>query len=440
MTSTSLFPSSARLLTLMIIGSLAVAGCQSNGAPHPDKTAAATTKTVLAHGQWDAFNHAQLNQMITQYGKLSPQYDAKKKPYVVFDFDNTSVFLDIEEAALIYQLEQLQFKVTPQQLDKIIRTDISDKSFSADYNNKAGQAVNINSVAPDIVASYTWLYHNYSGLKGQKSLAEVQISPHYQNFTTKMRYLYAAIGDTFDHSVSYPWVTYLFAGFTEQEVRTLTRDAFRWQQTQKIGPVTWTSSASLPGKAGVVSVKWENGLRPHAEMQTLYRTLVDNGFDVYVCSASFTDVIKEMASNPEMGFNISDQNVYAMQLERDAAGRIVPKFREGYYQTQGKGKTQTIQKFLVSKYGYGPIFIAGDSEGDQNMMQDFADTKKVVIVNRLRKPSTDIGKFSKEAVATYGKADAKYLLQGRDAHTGKFVPSSKTIAYGASEGKNLKGE
>lgn len=440
MTSRSLFPNAIRICTLTILVSLAVTGCQSNGTPAAKSTAAANSTEVLARGQWDAFNHAQLNQMITQYGKLSPNYNANKKPYAVFDFDNTSVFLDIEEAALIYQLEQLQFKVTPQQLDKIIRTDISDKPFSTDYNNKAGQSVNINTVAPDIIASYTWLYNNYSGLNGKKNLAEVQKSPHYQNFITKMRYLYAAIGDTFDHSVSYPWVTYLFAGFNEQEVRTLTRNAFRWQQTQKIGPVTWTSPESLAGKAGVVSVKWENGLRPHSEMQTLYRTLIDQGFDVYVCSASFTDVIKEMVSNPEMGFNISDQNVYAMQLERDAAGRIVPKFRAGYYQTQGKGKTQTIQKFLVSKYGYGPVFIAGDSEGDQNMMQDFTDTQKVVIVNRLRKPTTDIGKFSKEAVATYGKANAKYLLQGRDANTGQFVPSSKTIVYGAREGKNLKGE
>ncbi|UOO87883.1 hypothetical protein LVJ82_10305 [Vitreoscilla massiliensis] len=440
MTHSTWFSNSTRLLVLAVMGSLAVAGCQSSGTPAPVSNGIHSKQQVLARGQWDAFNHAQLNQMIVQYGKLSSTYRADKKPYVVFDFDNTSVFLDIEEATLIYQLEQLQFKVTPQQLDKIIRTDISDKNFSADYNNQAGQAVNINTVAPDIIASYTWLYQHYSGLKGTQSLAEVQKSPHYLNFITKMRYLYAAIGHTFDHSVSYPWVTYLFAGFTEQEVRTLTRDAFRWQQSQKIGPVKWTSPAELSGKAGVVSVKWENGLRPHAEMQTLYRTLLDNGFDVYVCSASFIDVIKEMVSNPEMGFNISDQNVYAMQLERDNAGRIIPKFRAGYYQTQGKGKTQTIEKFLVSKYGYGPIFIAGDSEGDQNMMQDFADTQKVVIVNRLRKPSTDIGKFSKIALDSHGKADAKFLLQGRDANTGKFVPSTKTITFGATEGKNLKGE
>ena len=124
MTSRSLFPSAIRICTLTILVSLAVTGCQSNGTPAAKSTAAANSTEVLARGQWDAFNHAQLNQMITQYGKLSPNYNANKKPYAVFDFDNTSVFLDIEEAALIYQLEQLQFKVTPQQLDKIIRTNI----------------------------------------------------------------------------------------------------------------------------------------------------------------------------------------------------------------------------------------------------------------------------------------------------------------------------
>jgi hypothetical protein len=41
-----------------------------------------------------------------------------KRPYIVTDFDNTSVFLDIEEATLIYQLEHLAFNVTPEQLNQ----------------------------------------------------------------------------------------------------------------------------------------------------------------------------------------------------------------------------------------------------------------------------------------------------------------------------------
>ncbi len=41
------------------------------------------------------------------------------------------------------------------------------------------------------------------------------------NFIVKMRYLYDAIGGSFDHEVSYPWVTYLFSGMSKKEVADL---------------------------------------------------------------------------------------------------------------------------------------------------------------------------------------------------------------------------
>jgi phosphoserine phosphatase len=416
------------LLTPMA-AALVAAGCASLSS---DKGAG------LDAGHWDAFNRAQIEGLIASQGKASPGYNAAKPPYVVFDWDNTSVFLDIEEASLIYQLENLVFGATPAQLEVALRKNIPKKDFLPAYNNAAGQAVNIDRVVPDIVASYTWLYQNYKGLKGDQSLAVVAMSPHYGAFITKVRYLYEAIGDTFDHDTAYPWVTYLFVGMTEAQVRKLTADTVAWQLKEPVAKVKWTSPAALPGRAGVVSVSWKNGLRLQPEMQQLYAAFRNAGFDVWVCSASFVDVIKEISSNPAFGYNNPPERVLAMELERDAKGVIQPEFRRGYDQTQGPGKTKNIQRFLVAKYGYGPSFVAGDSEGDQNMMADFADTKKVLIVNRLRDPKTDIGKFSAMAVQNYGKADTRYLLQGRDDNTGAWVASQLHTPLGASAGKALK--
>ena len=159
---------------------------------------------------------------------------------------------------------------------------------------------------------------------------------------------------------------------------------------------------------------------------------------MWVCSASFVDVIKEISSNPAFGYNNPPERVLAMELERDAAGVIQAEFRRGYDQTQGPGKTSNIKRFLVSRYGYGPAFVAGDSEGDQNMMADFADTQKVLIVNRLRSPKTDIGKFSALAVQNYGKNDTRYLLQGRDDNSGLFVTSQLHTPLGATQGRALR--
>jgi phosphoserine phosphatase len=422
------------LIAAVVLLVFAVQGCATKSDIGPQIAPA----KKLELGNWDKFNYEQLNKLIAKYGKSSANYNPAKQPYVVFDWDNTCVFLDIEEAALIYQLENLVFAMTPSQLNKAIRMSLSDKNFDKDYNNAAGEPVNIDKVAPDIVASYTWLYNNYKGLKGGKSLSEVKKSPHYGNFITKMRYLYDAIGGTFDVSVSYPWVTYLFTGMTEAQVRDLTAKTASWQLTQPVESVKWTSPATLPGKAGVVSISWKNGLRLVPEMQDLFHKLRDSGFDVWICSASFVDVVKEISSNPKFGYDNPDKKVLAMELERNAKGVIQTEYRKGYDQTQGKGKTKTIERFLVSKFGYGPIFVAGDSEGDQNMLEDFPDMKLGLIINRYRKPTTAIGKQSKLAVESYGKRDAKYLLQGRDDNKGIFVPSQNHYSLGSPEAKLLR--
>lgn len=404
----------------------------------PNQTLTQQTAPQLLTGQWDSFNREQLNQLIASYGKTSANYDAKNPPYAVFDWDNTSIFLDIEEATLIYQIENLAFKMSPETLDKVIRTNIPKDNFSASSNNMAGKPVNIDLIAQDIIQNYRWIYENYAQMKGKLSLEEVKKTNQYKEFSVKLRYLYQAIGDSFDHSVSYPWVTYLFTGMQESEVARLARETVKWQANQPVELVTWTSPA-IESKAGQVTMKWNNGLRLVPEMKDLYNKLREAGIDVWICSASFIDVIKELSSNPEFGYNNPKDHVIAMELERDANGVILPEYRKGFNQTQGPGKTLEINRLIAPHYqNKGPILVAGDSEGDQNMFQDFKDTKRVLIINRLRKPTTDIGKFSKEAVATYKKDNAKFLLQGRDENTGSFLPNQKTIPLGKKEAKALR--
>ena len=423
----------AVLLLAALISAAMLGGCASG----PNSTASASSQSQsavkLADRNWDSFNKAQIEKLIATYGKTSPNYNPAKPPYAVFDWDNTMVFLDVEEATLIYQLENLRFAMTPEQMDKALRMSVPKTNFVKDYNNAAGQPVNIDLAVPDAVDSYRWIYANYKGMKGTLSLEEIKKNPHYTNFVTKVRYMYEAIGDTFDVSVAYPWVLYLFTGMNESQVRGMVNETLAWQKTQPIEKVKWTSPASLPGKAGVVSVSWKNGLRVMPEMQDLFKAFRDAGIDVWVCTASFVDVIKEISSNPAYGYNNPADRVIGMELERDANGIIQTEFRKGYAQTQQKGKTEAINRFIVPKYGYGPIFVAGDSEGDMNMMQDFSDTKLVLIVNRLK--GKDIIKLSKQAFDSYGKPDATVLLQGRNDNTGEFVKSQEHIKFGAKDGK-----
>lgn len=382
---------------------------------------------------WAPDTYNALVNVIKEYGKDSSNYDEKQKPYAVFDWDNTTIMNDVEEALLAYQLENIEFKMTPEELDSVMKTNIPKDNFNEKCNNKDGKPVNIDLITEDITNDYKYLYENFEGLKGSKSLDEIKKTKEYTDFKAKLRYLYAAIGESFSSDVSYPWVTYLFAGMTSKEVATLTEKSNDYWLKHELGEETWTSSEEMPGKAGVVSVSFNTGLRTVAEQQNLYKALMENGIDVYICSASYIDVVKEFATNSKYGYNIPGEKVYAMELLKTDDQKIKAELDPEYFQTQGKGKTETINKFLVPIHGHGPVIVGGDSNGDVNMLSDFDDTKVSLIINRCK--SGKIGELCEKAIETMGKPEARFFLQGRNDNTGKYTSSEKSIKLGATEEK-----
>lgn len=56
--------------------------------------------------QWEPYVYNRLNQLIDQF-KTSESSNFKTKPYVVFDFDNTSIIGDVEDNLMIYMLDHL---------------------------------------------------------------------------------------------------------------------------------------------------------------------------------------------------------------------------------------------------------------------------------------------------------------------------------------------
>lgn len=122
-----------------------------------------------------------------------------------------------------------------------------------------------------------------------------------------------------------------------------------------------------------------------------------------------------------------------MELLKTDDGKIKAELNPEYYQTQGKGKTETIKKFLVPNHGHGPVIVGGDSSGDFYMLSDFEDTKVSLIINRFK--DGKIGELCTIAIDTMGKPDQRYFLQGRNNNTGEFIPSEKTILLGETAEK-----
>ena len=72
----------------------------------------------LITGNWAPATRARIQAVIDE--------NADSGKYVVFDFDNTSVIFDVEEALLIYQIENLAFKIDPADLEGVLETQIPD--------------------------------------------------------------------------------------------------------------------------------------------------------------------------------------------------------------------------------------------------------------------------------------------------------------------------
>ena len=391
-------------------------------------------ETQLITGNWAPATRARIQAVIDE--------NANSGKYVVFDFDNTSVIFDVQEALLMYQIENLIFAIEPDEMEGVLETGIPDLTLSMG-TSLDGKNITPATLVADLVSDYTWIYENYEGMDGDHDLDYIHASNQFQDFETKLRFMYNNLGDYFDHSVSYPWVTYLFTGMTPEEVQELATASHNyWANYGRYAEVTLTSPIELPGETGIVSTTYTTGLTFTDELKDLYATLMANGIDVYIVSASPIDTI--LAANECMGYGVPEDQVFAMRNKLGEDGRYINEYDydwggEGMYaQTQGEGKSTIITNFIAPKYdGAGPLMVFGDSSGDWNMMTDWmddGDTVLGVIFNRYRKPSSDpIWEGSNEAAQTIGEADARFVLQGRDENTGELRPSEKSILLGETE-------
>lgn len=83
-------------------------------------------------------------------------------------------------------------------------------------------------------------------------MQKMQAGDDWKEFATKVRWLYDAIGDTMDVSVSYPWITYWFTGMTSQQVYGLAHEAFVQYRKASADP-------AFLAKAQVAESRWLQG-------------------------------------------------------------------------------------------------------------------------------------------------------------------------------------
>lgn len=356
----------------------------------------------LDEGRWVPKNREALSKLIDE--------NKNQDNYVVFDWDYTSIYQDTQENLFRYQIENLKFKMTPKEFSKAIRIDIPLDNFDKEFSNIKGEAINITKIGNDLDKTYTFIYENY--IKNKKmSLEEIKNTEEYKDFRGKLAFLYEAIGGSFSHDISYPWVLYLFHGMTRQEVKTLAKEANDFGIGNKLGKYTIESSDVLTGEAGKVSYRYKSGLRTQPEIANLFHEFRNNGIEVYVVSASLQDIVQVFANDKSYGYNLDEKNVYGMRLEMNG-DKYTYKYKKDYPQTQTKGKVETINRFIKPQHGgKEPILVAGDSGGDYNMLTEFKDLKVLLLMKREGKLDDLV-------------SDSRALVQKRNAQTGLLSPEN----------------
>ena len=398
--------------------------------------------TLLTSKNWDPIVKATLNDTMTRFGHTAKDYDPSIRPYAVFDFDNTVSVLDVEEQLAIYQLEHLRFAVKPDKMYEVLTTGIPDVNMDLgkDYGN-----LTVAKVAKDAAAAYKRLYDKgYVAADASKQAKQKEwlATDDWKEFATKARWLYSAIGDTMDVSVSYPWITYWFTGMSPKEVYTLAYTAFtdyakKSQKADFWKKCTWTSPSSYPGSvAGSVSISYNQGITVSPELLELFAALEANGIDAWICSASYVDVINAAVK----AFNIPGVDGVVAMTNKKVNGVYTNEYDYDFHaQPQGPGKAESIDKVVRPLYrNQGPVLVAFDSQGDFNFCTVYKDTVTGLGLNRARKD--DAGILAAIAVYqnqkkltladTMKSGDVRYVLQGRNENGGKLWARPEVQALG----------
>ncbi|MES2049866.1 MAG: haloacid dehalogenase-like hydrolase, partial [Pseudomonadota bacterium] len=204
--------------------------------------------------RWAPLNSTRLHSVIEQFGSSSKNYDAKRRPYAVFDWDNTCIMNDCEEALLMHLINQLGFKFNPDEFSDVIRKDVPAGHFKveAGYATVDKKPVNMSDLADDIAENYRKLFaQKQSG----KNPDEIRESEEFKDFRAKLYFMYEAICDSYPIEIGYKWIIYLFANLTPAELQAMAELSNNRALGDGLRKVNYESSRQLPGKAGVVATE-----------------------------------------------------------------------------------------------------------------------------------------------------------------------------------------
>ena len=374
----------------------------------------------MPRGNWSKVPYQALCQLMKEC-KAEADAAGHNVNYAVFDYDNTTVLQDVELACTAWQIENLRFKFTPDQVEGIFSYSIPD--LDKTLTGIGAEGISSKMLISDIASDYRAMMDAAGVSCGwgltPEQLTEVQHMPEFLDIRAKIWCLYEGLFFTFSYHESFPVLMGMFYGMTYPEVDALMKEGIAAQVAKgRLGDVVWESPEM--GQAGKVSFTIPDGLALSQEMRNLYKALPENGIDVYVYSASMEAVVEAMACD-SVYLGLDTAQVFSLRLVKGEDGLVSQDYLPGYVQPYKTGKTDAIRTYTSPKYnGRDPVLIGGDSNGDYSMLTSFPDMRVGLIIDKGQ-TEPGIGDLRKQALdAEAGIAPSKYVLQRRGDPKPKF--------------------
>ncbi len=327
---------------------------------------------------WVRDNATKINDLVKAKGYTSAGYNSSARPVALFDWDNTVVKNDIGEATFIWMVRHDKILQPPNKDWSQTSADLSADAVAALKAACGGLAdagkplpTSTNTACADEIFR---IYDEGKTVGGK--MAWDNKSP-----------TGAAKDMTLTNNSSYTWSAQLQAGYAANEIHSFARAAFSQNNWAPVG-----STQTVGSNKGVIGY-----IRIYRQIRDLIRTLQENGFDVWVITASPQWTVEAIS----MEVNVSPEHVIGIRPVYDATGK-------GSYKLQpcGPDANKLVTTFAQGKrcwtnriiFGVADaealktqadlskraVFAAGDSDTDLAFLQDATDLKLVINQNKTQ--------------------------------------------------------
>jgi hypothetical protein len=350
-------------------------GCTVEGV-NPGDTVKHLDPTLV----WVDDNRTRLDDMMDSLGKSSQGYNAEKPPVAIFDWDNTVIKNDIGDATMFWMLKN----------DKILQPP--GKNWRRTSPLLTMEAATALSTACDALAADGAPLPT----KTDTACADEIVSVYYDGATT-------AGADAFGGfnyrtmEPGYAWAAQLQAGYSPDEIRSFAQGAID------------ENLAAMEGATQTVGSRADlNGyIRIYDQIKDLIGALQENGFDVWVVSASSQLIVEPFASrvgiqaDHVIGIRIVPGTDSRTTYDIQGCGSVPDGTNDGQGAVTGnslityiEGKRCWVNRVIFGDMGptamdratdpaKRPAFGAGDSDTDVAFLQDASNLR--LALNRNKK-------------------------------------------------------